>query len=255
MSFIQITDTHFIPKGQLLYGLDPYKRLQAGIDLINKEHNDADFVLVTGDLADLGDKEAYIQLQEVVAPLTIPIHFMMGNHDSRAPFREIFTNVAEIEGGFFQYAVETDTMRIVCLDSLIDIPGVHQGQLCETRLRWLDAEIAATPSDKKLVIANHHPPFDLGIAEMDKIKLTDSDAFQEVLEKRKPDLLIFGHIHLPISGNWRGIPFHIQRGFNHQGALNFVDDTPCIFIDENPDIAIIRHTQDSIHVFTKSVSV
>jgi len=82
---------------------------------------------------------------------------MMGDHDSRAPFREVFPDTPEINGGFFQFALETDGMRVPCLDSLNDIPGDHIGRLCETRLRWLDAEIAAMPADIKLVVAN--PPF------------------------------------------------------------------------------------------------
>src|SRR5256885_8190549 len=32
--------------------------------------------------------------------------------------------------------------------------------------------------------------------------------------------LSFGHIHRPISGSWRGIPFSTLRGTNHQVALH-----------------------------------
>ena len=253
MGFIQITDTHFVPGSKLLYGMSPAARLSAGIQLINEDHGDSAFVLATGDLAHYGEREAYETLREALGPLEIPYYLMMGNHDSRAPFRAVFPDTPDIDGGFFQFALEVGDARILCLDSLNDVLGDHVGRLCETRLRWLDKEIAATPADKKLIVANHHPPFELGMPNMDRIKLADSEALWEVLERRKPDLMVFGHVHRPISGVWRGIPFHIQRGFNHQVALSFEDAWPNMFIDETPDIALIRQTEDSLLVFTRSV--
>jgi len=253
MSFIQITDTHFVPGDQLLYGMSPYARLSAGIQMINQEYSEFDFVIATGDLAHLGEKTAYKTLMEALEPLEIPIHLLMGNHDSRAPFMEVFPDTPQIDGGFFQFALESGDMRILCLDSLNDVYGDHIGRLCETRLRWLDAEIAATPINKKLVVANHHPPFDLGIPEMDNIKLADSEALWEVLQRRKPDLMVFGHVHRPISGVWRGIPIHIQRGFNHQVALTFEQQDTLMFVEEYPDIALIKSIEDSILVFTRSI--
>ena len=47
----------------------------------------------------------------------------------------------------------------------------------------------------------------------------------ETLPIDKPDMFVFGHVHRPISGVWRGIPFHTVRGFNHQVALQLSDDS------------------------------
>ncbi len=253
MSFIQITDTHFLTDERLLYDTSPIDRLSEGVRMINQDYRDADFVLATGDLAHYGEKQAYQRLREVLEPLEIPFYLMMGNHDSRAPFREIFPDMPQMDGGFFQFALETDNMRILCLDSLNDIPGDHIGRLCDRRLAWLDREIANTPADKKLVLANHHPPFELGMPAMDCIMLRDSEALWEVLSGRKPDLMVLGHVHRPISGNWRGIPFHIQRGFNHQVALSFEDNPAIPFVEEHPDIAVVKSVKDSLLVFTRSV--
>ena len=49
MSFIQITDTHFVPGDALLYGTSPKKRLTEAVDLIRRFHGDAEAVLLTGD--------------------------------------------------------------------------------------------------------------------------------------------------------------------------------------------------------------
>ena len=253
IDFIQVTDVHFVPGDGLLYGLSPKARLAEGVALINRDHGDCGFVLVTGDLAHKGELGAYETLRDTLRELDLPVHLMMGNHDSRAPFRQVFADQPEIDGGFVQFALDRPDFRLICLDSLNEGAGTHAGRLCETRLAWLDREIAATPSDKKLVVACHHPPFDLGIPNMDDIKLQDGDALYEVLSRRKPDQMLFGHIHRPISGNWRGIPFHIQRGFNHQVSLALVRQPVLEFCDENPDIALVRTSQDGVIVFTRSV--
>ena len=53
--FVQITDTHFVPTGETLYGLDPQARLSGLLDLAARDHGDAGFILITGDLAHHGE--------------------------------------------------------------------------------------------------------------------------------------------------------------------------------------------------------
>jgi 3',5'-cyclic AMP phosphodiesterase CpdA len=252
MSFIQITDLHFVPGDKPLYGTSPKQRLAEGVSLIRRDHGDVDCVIATGDLAHYGEKEAYETLKKVLHPLEMPVHLMMGNHDSRAPFRAVFPDAPEIEGGFIQFTVNTGDANVVCLDSLVDIPGDHAGRLCETRLAWLDQELDTLPSDVPFLLAVHHPPFDLGIPHMDEIRLLDDEALWEVLQKRKPDQMIFGHVHRPIAGHWRGIPFYLQRGFNHQVYLDFSKDGGFQFVDEAPEFSIIKSTPESVFIFARS---
>lgn len=253
MSFIQITDTHFVPGDGMLYGTRPAARLRAGVALINRDHADADFVLVTGDLAHHGERDAYETLADVLSDLSLPVCLMMGNHDRRAPFRCVFPDSPAIDRGFVQFAIETAGARVLCLDSLNDVPGDHAGRLCRTRLDWLDREIAATPAGIRLIVACHHPPFDLGLPNMDAIKLADGDALYEVLRRRLPDQMIFGHVHRPISGTWRGIPFHIQRAFNHQVHLTFERHPTLMLTEEDPDLSLVRAADDGMRIFTRSV--
>ncbi len=253
MRFIHLTDTHIVPGDATLHGSSPKQRLTEGMALINEAYSDVDFILITGDLAHHGETGAYETLRDVLLSAPMPVHLMLGNHDSRAPFRAVFPDAAEIAGGFVQFSIEGDSARVLCLDSLVDVPGDHAGRLCETRRDWLDREIAATPSDCSLIIACHHPPFDLGIPGMDEIKLTDGDALLEVFSRRRPDHMVFGHIHRPVSGTWKGIPFHIQRGFNHQVLLNFDRNAPLRYVEEPADISLVQVVEDSIQVFTRSI--
>ncbi len=253
MAFIQLTDLHFVPGDDLLYGTSPKARLAPVIERVNAEHADADFILVTGDLAHWGEEAAYETLREALAPCRVPVHLMMGNHDSRAPFARVFPDAPVIEGGFHQAALESDGARLLCLDSLHDVPGDHAGRLCDTRLRWLDAEIARTPADQRIILAAHHPFFEIGMPNMDDITLRDSAALWEVLRRRKPDLFLFGHVHRPISGVYRGVPFHTQHALNHQVALAFDRRPVLMFTAASPDLAVVRAIPDGFGVFTQSV--
>ena len=89
---IQITDIHFVSQGKRLHGLDPQERLCACIRDINTHHSDADLCVLTGDLAEKGDIEAYRSLRDCLNMLTIPCHLMIGNHDNRENFLKVFPN-------------------------------------------------------------------------------------------------------------------------------------------------------------------
>lgn len=253
MSFIQITDTHFVPEGETLYDMSPEQRLIKGVQQINDRREVANFLIATGDLAHHGEEAAYQSLKKVLDRLQMPYHLLMGNHDSRAPFLKTFRDTPVIQGGFIQFVLQTRHSTLLCLDSLNDVPGDHIGMLCDIRLKWLADEISKIPVDRHFILAAHHPFFKIGVPSMDQLMLRDSEALLEVLQVRKPDLFLFGHVHRPITGIFNGIPYHTQFAFNHQVALQFQADSQLVFTEENPDYGIIRDTPDGITIFTESV--
>jgi len=54
MKFIHVSDLHLVPKGDKLWGLDPFQRFEACLDDIVKFHRDAAFVVISGDLTERG---------------------------------------------------------------------------------------------------------------------------------------------------------------------------------------------------------
>lgn len=243
MKFIQITDLHMVPAGETLYGLDPAERLGACVADINAQHGDAAFAIVTGDLAHVGDAEAYARLRQLLSPLAMPCHLLIGNHDRRTTFRESFPDAAVDDEGFVQFTVETPAGVVIALDT--NEPGHHHGVLCAARLRWL-GEAIARAGDRAIHLFMHHPPFAVGIKRMDRIALQDSDAFAAVVCGR-PNIrhLYFGHLHRPMGGSWRGIPFTNIPGINHQVALDFVLEDKVPGSHEPPVYGVVFATPDT----------
>lgn len=240
MKFVILTDTHFVPNGRKLYGLDPAARLAIAVDRINATHRDIAFVVVTGDLAHWGEKAAYESLAAQLDRLKAPVILMLGNHDKRDTFRAVFPQADCDEHGFVQRMRVTDAATIVTLDTLNEDTPDHAGLLCAARLRFLEGALTLAPTDRPLLLFQHHPPFDSGLRYMDTIKLANGDDEWDLIARtRKPDYIFMGHLHRPIAGTWHGIPFHIQRALTHQVAFDFEAEGHIPGTHEAPDYAFV----------------
>ena len=103
---IQITDPHLSRPGYALRGLNPYKRLEAALQDIAAFHNDAKACIISGDLTDSSSPEALLWLKGSLADFPIPTHLMIGNHDVRSVFFDVFQTYPKDENGFLQYSFE-----------------------------------------------------------------------------------------------------------------------------------------------------
>lgn len=219
MKFLHISDLHMVPGNALLYGLNPQERLRACVAHINLHHADAECAVITGDLTQTGHPEAYALVKSILADLTMPFYLMVGNHDDRNNFKAAFPDALLDSDGFVQFTLDTDAGRFICIDTLE--PGKPHGTFCEARRGWLEAQLVAA-GDRPVYLFMHHPPFEVGLLRMDEIRLIDSEPFADLVVGR-PNIkhLFFGHLHRPLSGSWRGIPFSNVLGTNHQVELSF----------------------------------
>ena len=111
----------------------------------------------------------------------------------------------------------------------------------------MEQSLDEAPADRPLLMFQHHPPFDTGLPAMDRIKLRNPDEEWAVIAcTRRPDYLFLGHVHRPISGLWRGIPFHIQRGVSHQVAFDFENKDGITGSYEGPDYALVEVGPDGV---------
>jgi 3',5'-cyclic-AMP phosphodiesterase len=253
MKFVILTDTHLVPDGRRLYALDPAERLGAAIQAINRCHDDLTFVIVTGDLAHWGEQGAYEVLKKRLATLRFPTVLMIGNHDRREPFRTVFQDADDDGNGFVQSVRGLDHATIVTLDTLGESQDGHAGRLCEKRLAFLGDALADAPRDKPLLLFQHHPPLDLGLPHMDAIRLRSSEQEWETFQRtRKPDFMFLGHVHRPVAGLWRGIPFHIQRAMNHQVAFDLTTSAHIPGTHESPDYSLVTVSGADVVILQRS---
>lgn len=216
MKILQITDTHLVRPGETIYGLDPAARLRAVVDDIRLCHADADLVVVTGDMTDRGEREAFRLFRDEISRLPMPVRLLLGNHDDRRAFRDVFPDHPVDPNGFVQSAMDAPDGigRLIFLDT--NEPGWSGGRLCPARLAWLEARLEEA-ADQPVTIFMHHPPADLGLTHFEKINLADPSPFLAMLSGHAGGIrmIVIGHVHLPISGSLPGgLPFHAGRGAN-----------------------------------------
>ena len=214
---IQITDPHLSRPGQELWGLNPFERLEAALKDIAAFHSDAEACIISGDLTDSASPEALQWLKDSLARFPLSTHLMIGNHDIRSVFFDVFQAYPKDENGFLQYSFEVAGDRFLCLDTKKDEP-VSAGQYCEKRISWLKNELSKTHQD--VYIFMHHPPFEVGVPYMDRIKLDEAEAFGRLVSNYKNVRhIFFGPVHRPVFLSWQGITCSACPGINHQIPL------------------------------------
>lgn len=241
---VQLTDIHI--------GFDPdekpeeYNRIRfrATLDRISSAPNTPDFVVLTGDITDKGDRDSFSKTVDLLDQLDCPVYAMVGNHDTREELLHAFEGTPTADG-FVQYAKETHGLRILFLDTLE--LGRHGGAFCETRAEWLKAELEAHPETPTLIFM-HHPPVVAGIGWMDPGEDEEwVTRFGDTVEGHDQILAIHcGHLHRPISTTFRGIPLSVTPSVAPLVAMDLrpIDpDTPDdrdLITTEPPTYAVHR---------------
>ncbi|BCH25418.1 metallophosphoesterase [Mesorhizobium sp. L-8-3] len=208
---IVMADLHIVPENELSHSLDTSERTRQAIDFINRNHADADLLVIAGDLADRGDAASYRRLRHLLAEIDLPYVLTLGNHDHRPTFLAEFGDVAEPETGKMDRSLVLDGCAVVVLDS--SEPGVPGGRLSAAQLEWLGRRLAEH-ADRPVVIALHHNICPLH-NQNDVIILEERDLFVDVLKShRDVRAVVSGHVHMTSSGTYSGIPFSTFAG-NH----------------------------------------
>jgi 3',5'-cyclic-AMP phosphodiesterase len=243
VKIIHFTDPHLTVPGERLFGFDPWERLDACLADIAAYHSDADFCVVTGDLAGSGYIAAYEALKERLSRFPLETRLLLGNCDGRAQFLQVFGGADP--SGFVQGERVDGPGRFLFLDTL-DGSDTIAGLYCATRSDWLRHRLALAKG-APVYIFMHHPPFDIGHAAMDRIKLAEADAFLELLSGHAVKHIFFGHTHRPVSGTHRGIGFSGQPGLNFQIPLSAAS-VATEFSDEPPMYGVVRVSRDGVTV-------
>lgn len=236
LKFIVLSDLHLVKEGTLSKGLDTTDRLNAGIAAINARHRDADFCVLAGDLADLGEIEAYHRLKECLSHLEIPLHITIGNHDDRDTFVQVFGQGLVAETGYIDKVVDCKGQRVILLDSAVT--GQHAGRFEQGQLDWLAARLAEVPDMPVTVVLHHHAnPLH---TRVDRIILENGEAFVGVL-KQHSNLrqVIAGHVHYPSTALWHGIPFTTLAGGHYSVTIPLDPEAEVDRLDGPAQMAVV----------------
>jgi 3',5'-cyclic AMP phosphodiesterase CpdA len=204
---IQLSDTHIVPEGKLYHDVvDTLANVAAAFDQLERSSIEASALVLSGDLADAGDLPSYRRLRSYVerraGALGFPVLYVMGNHDSRGPFREGLLG-AEPTTEPYDYVFWSGDLRIVVLDSTE--PGEALGALSDEQLAWLAAELA-TPAPAGTIVVLHHPPIPSPIGMLNSMVLEGPERLGAVLAGTDARIVLCGHAHHASAGVLGGVP-------------------------------------------------
>ena len=226
--FAQLTDIHLSPSNP-----NPTEDLLRSIAQINATDS-IDFVLVTGDFTEEGDRATMEKVKSCLDLLKVKYYVALGNHETKwsdsgcTAFGEIFGGERfdfEHKGFLFLGFNSGPLMRMA------------YGHVVPQDIRWMTERMnqynTGDPQQNKPVILVTHYPMIEG----------DVDNWYEVTDAVRPyniRLFIGGHYHRNRDLRYDGIPGVLMRS-------NLCDK------DGKPGYGIYEITKDSIRVYTQRI--
>lgn len=247
-----ISDPHLLADGARLYGaVDTVGHLRDTIRQLEHSGIGPDAIVFTGDLADLGEPEAYAQLRAIVEPaaerMGAQVVWVMGNHDEREPYARVLFD-DDAPGGVDSFhpqdrVYDLRGLRLISLDT--SVPGYHHGALDPAQLDWL-RDVLATPAPHGSIIGVHHPPVPSPLMEpMAMLELEDQAAFAEVVAGTDVRAILAGHLHYSCHSTFAGIPVSVAAATCY--VMDLAD--PAIVLggsDANQSINIVHTYPDGV---------
>ena len=205
-----LSDTHLLGEGRPLYGKVPVEeRLGVALERLEASPVDPDAIVFTGDLADIGEPDAYRRLRAAVEPVVermgAQLIWVMGNHDDRAAYSSLLFD-EEPSDRPQDRVHDIDGLRIVSLDTTV--PGYHHGELDPAQLEWL-REVLAEPAPLGSILALHHPPVPTPLEVMAVLELHRQSELADVVRGSDIRAILGGHLHYSTHSTFAGIPVHV----------------------------------------------
>jgi predicted phosphodiesterase len=203
---VHLSDPHFVAEG-LLYGeLDPQAGLLEVLNALEASGLEPEAIIISGDLADKGNAEAYRRLRSICRAygerIGAELIWAMGNHDERTNFQRLLLDEAPrtvpVDRSYNLHG-----LRVLVLDS--SAPGHHHGEITDAQLRWLTGQLETT-ADHGTLLVIHHPPVapvqDLAVLS----ELRNQQKLARVLAGSDVIGILSGHTHCTVFSTFAGIP-------------------------------------------------
>lgn len=205
-----VSDTHLLAGGRPLYGkVNTIEHLGQALAQLERSIAQPEAIVFTGDLADLGEPDAYERLRAIVEPyaerMNAQIIWVMGNHDERPDYSRLL--FGEESTAPQDRVYDVNGLRIISLDTTV--PGYHHGDLEDAQLEWL-AGVLATPAPHGTLIAVHHPPIPTPLLEaMGMLELQDQHKLAAVIRGTDVRGILAGHLHYSTHSTFAGVPVSV----------------------------------------------
>ncbi|TQL70537.1 3',5'-cyclic AMP phosphodiesterase CpdA [Nocardioides albertanoniae] len=219
-----LSDPHLYAGDRLIFGkVDPEPGFRLALERLRGMVTPPQAIVFTGDLADLGEHDAYVRLRKQVEPVAAELGaeliWVMGNHDEREVYSDVL--FGESSDAPQDRVHEIGGLRIVVLDTTV--PGWHHGDLTDAQLDWL-ADVLKEPAPHGTLLAMHHPPVPLPLNEASVIiELDGQDRLAEVLAGTDVRAILAGHLHYSTSTTFAGIPVSVASASCYTAAPATVD--------------------------------
>jgi Icc protein len=190
LRMIQISDTHlFSDPAKALVGVPTQESLNAVMELIKQKGGKFDLILHSGDLTQDYAKSSYFHIAEMLSVFNVPIYCVPGNHDDPKVMAEVYPYQTILSDKH----IVTDHWQIILLDS--HKPNSVEGFLDAKQLKYLEDCLIQHPKLHALILF-HHQPIPVGSHWLDKLGLSNSEEFWNILAKYpKVNTVLFGHVH------------------------------------------------------------
>jgi outer membrane protein assembly factor BamB/predicted phosphodiesterase len=186
-----ISDTHVGATS----GEEDLRRTVADIN----QQTDLDFVVITGDITEMGTNEELKIAKSIFSTLKIPYYIMPGNHDTGWSESGGVSFIKEF--GYDKFSFDHKGYRFIGCASGPYV-RMSDGHIPRDATVWLAELMKKTPKKMPIIFLNHYP-MDNGL-----------DNWYEVidqLKKRNIQYIICGHGHNNNKLNFEGIPGTMGR--------------------------------------------
>ena len=193
-----LSDTHLTSTGVLYNAvIDPQAALLAVVTALRTAQADGrgpDVIIVSGDLTDSGDPDAYRRLAAALEGVAPQIIYATGNHDVRTAFHTTLLDEPDRADPILQ-VFRLPAVRIVVLDSTV--VGAGHGVLTPAHLAELTAELS-TPYPGGSIVVLHHAPLAPPSPLLTYFALDRPSrrALAEALHGTDTRMVLAGHHHL-----------------------------------------------------------
>ncbi len=244
-SLLHLSDTHLLAGDRALFGvLDTEKKLEELFSRVVESGIDLTAIVITGDLVDLGEADAYRKLDALVTPwansLDADVVWVMGNHDERQAFSEILLGEDATMAPRDQ-VYEWDGLRLIVLDT--SVPGYHHGELTSDQLEWLRNQVA-TPAPRGTLIAMHHPPLPSPSPLMGIIELDRQDLFWDAVDGFDVRGILAGHLHHTTFTASHGVPVSVAPGMCYTIDLFGPSNRVLVSSDRGQSVSLVSIYDD-----------